>query len=112
MIQDSDREPSDALQQLSECLCDEEKIPLFHDSSFNHVSLCYKALPNYEALVQKRRERVERRLEEGRAAERAEKRARHDERETEALEGSDRSRDSRKIQRVPEMSQPANPDQK
>ena len=78
MIQDSDREPSDALQQLSECLCDEEKIPLVCDSSFNNVSLCYKALPNYEALVQKRRERVERRLEEGRAAERAEKRARHD----------------------------------
>ena len=53
MIQDSDRAPSDALQLLSECLCDEEKIPLVCDSSFNNVSLCYKALPNYEALVQK-----------------------------------------------------------
>ena len=54
MIQDSDQKPTDSLQKLSECLCNEEKIPLVGDSSFNHVSLCYEALPNYEALVQKR----------------------------------------------------------
>ena len=74
MIQDSERKPSDSLQKLSECLCDEEKMPLLRDPSFKNVSLCYRALPNYEAFVQKREGRVERRLEEGRAAERAEQR--------------------------------------
>ena len=69
MIQDSGRKPSDSLQKLSECLCDEEKMPLLCDSSFENVSLCYRALPNYEAFVQKREGRVERRLEEGRVAE-------------------------------------------
>ena len=75
MIKDSGRKPSDSLQKLSECLCDEEKMPLLRDSSFENVSLCYRALPNYEAFVQKREGRVGRRLEEGRAAERAEQKA-------------------------------------
>ena len=69
MIQDSGRKPSDSLQKLSECLCDEEKMPLLRDSSFENVSLCYRALPNYEAFVQKREGRVERRLEEWRPVE-------------------------------------------
>ena len=75
MIQDSGRKPSDSLQKLSECLCNEEKMPLIRDSSFKNVSLCYRALPNYEAFVQKREGRVERRLEEGRAAEEEERKA-------------------------------------
>ena len=79
MIQDSGRKPSDSLQKLSECLCDKEKMPLLCDSSFENVSLCYRALPNYEAFVQKREGRVERRLEEGRAAEEEERKAQQSE---------------------------------
>ena len=63
MIQDSYREPSESLQTLSECLCDKENNPLLYDPSLKDVSLCYKALPNYEAFVQKRGERVKRRNE-------------------------------------------------
>ena len=54
MIQGSDQE----LGKLSECLCDEEKMPLVQDCASSPDFLCYKALPQYGKFVGSREEKM------------------------------------------------------
>ena len=57
------------MQKLTECLCDGSKLPLFHDPALAEVDLCYKAIPHYKSFVTKRETLVNRRIKEGKEAE-------------------------------------------
>ena len=74
MVQDSERGPSNSLQEVTECLCDDRMMPL-------HQNLCFRAIPHYEVFVGKREPKVKRRLVERDAAEKAEKKAEKEEEE-------------------------------
>ena len=58
MIHGSDQEPSESLGKMSECLCDEEKMPLVQDCASSPDFLCYKALPQYGKFVGSREEKM------------------------------------------------------
>ena len=61
MVQDSD-----PLQNLTECLCDDEKMPLLFYPCFKitsrKVEFHYTALPHYKTFVRKREEKVKERM--------------------------------------------------
>ena len=59
MVKNSAREPPDSLQTLTECLCDDQKLPLLHDPVLTEHDLCFKAIPRYKAFVKDRKAQVE-----------------------------------------------------
>ena len=54
MVNNSDRTPPDSLQILTECLCDDQKMPFLHDPNLREHNLSFKAIPHYNSFVRER----------------------------------------------------------
>ena len=58
MVNNSVRKPPDSLQILTECLCDDQKMPLLHDPGLREHKLSFKSIPHYKTFVSKREVKV------------------------------------------------------
>ena len=75
MAEDLDRESKDSIQSLCECLCNTMNEPLLHDPNLDTVDLCYKAIPRYSSIINKRQSKVDARVEKRKLVLEAEKKA-------------------------------------
>ena len=109
-MQDSERKPPESPAppqlslglswgQLTECLCDERKIPLLHDPALAEVDLCYKAIPHYKSFVTKRETLVNKRIKEGKTAARLEESAEKAEKYAKEKEAKELGQEEKKKQK-------------